>query len=280
MTAGMAETAVDNRRTEAGQPESAPLPKRVARTWSMAPPGPGWRSNAASVFWQTCWRPASEAHPRLAYSLAISTVNNISWYAAGGIGSTAVRFSGRYSRDSAGYRTLALGRPLCGRHDPARMLPRLSRRSAPAAGDSAALGSDWSRHDRAPACPSRLGPVQMIASQGVVTLGAVALCALLYRPLGLAARTSAAVSEPIGPLLREVWLFGLVQLVGLVGINAAGWWLTTVSARSDTSLVQIGFFSISHQLRNMAGLFPGLLTESSLAVMPGVKATRRRRRTK
>ncbi len=73
----------------------------------MAPPGPGWRSNAASVFWQTCWRPASEAHPRLAYSLAISTVNNISWYAAGGIGSTAVRFSGRYSRDSAGYRTLA-----------------------------------------------------------------------------------------------------------------------------------------------------------------------------
>ncbi len=124
----------------------------------MAPPGPGWRSNAASVFWQTCWRPASEAHPRLAYSLAISTVNNISWYAAGGIGSTAVRFSGRYSRDSAGYRTLALGRPLCGRHDPARMLPRLSRRSAPAAGDSAALGSDWSRHDRAPACRLAPGP--------------------------------------------------------------------------------------------------------------------------
>lgn len=59
-----------------------------------------------------------------------------------------------------------------------------------------------------------------------------------------------------------MWLFGLVQLAGLVGINAAGWWLTTVIARSDTSLVQIGFLSISHQLRNMAGLFPGLLTES------------------
>ena len=42
-----------------------------------------------------------------AYSLAISTANNISTYAAGQIGSTAARFSGKYQHGSAGYTTLA-----------------------------------------------------------------------------------------------------------------------------------------------------------------------------
>ena len=115
---------------------------------------------------------------------------------------------------------------------------------------------------------SRLGAIPMICGQSAVTLGAVGLCLLLYRPLGLApARSADTREEPVGPLLREVWSFGLVQLAGLVGMNAAGWWLTTLVARSDTSLVQMGFLAISSQLRNMVGLFPGLLTESSLAVM-------------
>src|ERR1700733_7525143 len=35
-----------------------------------------------------------------AYSLAVSTANNISTYAAGGIGATAARFSGKYSYGS------------------------------------------------------------------------------------------------------------------------------------------------------------------------------------
>ncbi len=115
---------------------------------------------------------------------------------------------------------------------------------------------------------SRFGPVPMISSQAAATLGAVVLCVLLYRPLGLAARSvPTAVAQPVGPLLREVWSFGLVQLAGLVGMNAAGWWLITLIARSDTSLAQMGFFAISHQLRNFVALAPGLLTESSLAVM-------------
>ena len=94
----------------------------------------------------------------------------------------------------------------------------------------------------------------MICSQSAVTLGAVGLCLLLYRSLGLApAASSLAEPEPVGPLLREVWSFGLVQLAGLVGMNAAGWWLTTLVARSDSSLVQMGFLAISSQLRNMVG---------------------------
>ena len=42
-----------------------------------------------------------------AYSLAISTANNISTYAAGGIGATAARFSGKYPVGTRGYSTLA-----------------------------------------------------------------------------------------------------------------------------------------------------------------------------
>jgi hypothetical protein len=121
---------------------------------------------------------------------------------------------------------------------------------------------------------AKLGAVPMIASQGAVTIGAVALCTLSYRALGLAAtRTAQASSEPLGRMLREVWSFGLVQLVGLVGMNTAGWWLTTLVAHSDTSLVQMGYFAISHQLRNIAALAPGLLTESSLAVMAQGEST-------
>jgi O-antigen/teichoic acid export membrane protein len=68
-------------------------------------------------------------------------------------------------------------------------------------------------------------------------------------------------------MLKEVWGFGFVQLASLVGTNLAGWWLITLLARADTSLVQMGFFSIASQLRNIVGLAPNLLTEGSYAVM-------------
>jgi hypothetical protein len=68
-------------------------------------------------------------------------------------------------------------------------------------------------------------------------------------------------------MLRAVWSFGLMQLAGLIGMNVAGWWLTSLVARADTTMVQVGFFTIAHQLRNVVALGPSLLTESSLAVM-------------
>jgi hypothetical protein len=68
-------------------------------------------------------------------------------------------------------------------------------------------------------------------------------------------------------MLREVWTFGFIQLTGLIGINLAGWWLTTLVARSDTALIQMSFFAIANQLRNMVALPPALLTESSYAMM-------------
>ncbi len=261
-----------------------------------------------------------------AYSLAITTANNISTYAAGGIGATAARFSGKYPRGGPGYGTLA------------RVLLIVSTVSAAAAAAALWLGAGpiahllgkssltgllrWAAFSAAgmillecargffvgqrrlralillsvlvgagmvvllPSSAAHHSPVRMIMSQGAITTGAVLVCMLLARPLGLrdgsedlreplttqadpyGARDIAIRGRlPIGPMLREVWTFGMVQLASLVGANLAGWWLASLVARSDTTLVQMGFFSIASQLRNMVGLVPGLLTESSYSVM-------------
>ncbi len=111
-------------------------------------------------------------------------------------------------------------------------------------------------------------PVRMIISQGAITLSAVIFCLLLARPLRLLSpATGDSPAQSFGPVLREVWGFGFVQLAGLVGSNVAGWWLITLVARSDRSLVQMGFFGVASQLRNIVGLAPSLLTEGSYAVM-------------
>jgi O-antigen/teichoic acid export membrane protein len=247
-----------------------------------------------------------------AYSLAISTANNISTYAAGGIGATASRFSGKYPQESAGYPTLA------------RALAIVSLVSATLAATALWLGAAPIAHLLAkPALTGLLrwaslssvgiillecargffvgqrrlaallllsivvgggmlallpiaahsrnsnNAVGMVVVQGVITTCAVVLCLLLARPLGLHARNvhSTAKVLPLRPMLGEVWSFGLVQLAGLVGSNLAGLWLTTLIARSDTTLVQMSFFTIASQLRNLVGIAPGLLTEGSYAVM-------------
>ena len=243
-----------------------------------------------------------------AYSLAITTANNISTYAAGGIGATAARFSGKYPRGTSGYSTLArvlgivslvsallaalalwLGaRPLAHllRKDSLTDLLRWAAFSA--AGIillECARGFFVGQRRLAalillsilvgggmltllPLAAHAHSPVRMIVSQGAITTGAVLLCLILARPLGLFSPAPSAVSAgPVGPMLREVWGFGMVQLAGLIGVNLAGWWLTSLVARADTTLVQMSFFSIASQLRNIVGLAPGLLTESSYSVM-------------
>jgi O-antigen/teichoic acid export membrane protein len=241
-----------------------------------------------------------------AYALAITTANNISAYAAGGIGSTAIRFSGKYPRESAGYATLSRVLLIISLISAAVAAAGLWAGAAPIAH---LLGKDsltgllkWAALSAAgmimleccrgflvgqrrlaailllscvvgvglitllPAA-SRVGPTHMIASQGCITLAAVFLCLLFYKPLGLAPLAGSPSSQAVGPMLRSVWSFGIIQLAGLIGMNAAGWWLTSLVAKADTSMVQMGFFAISLQLRNMVALAPSLLTESGLAVM-------------
>ena len=327
----IAETLADTGPLTTGDPfDGAPVPASAARdlvtgtsalgTAVLLERGFGFLANLLAARW-------GGASTFGAYSLAITTANNVSTYAAGGIASTAIRFSGRYGRASAGYGTLAKAlliiatvsaaggalvlwagaAPLARLLGKASLTPLLSWTALSVAGmilleccrgflvgqrqmRAILLLSSTVGLGMVALIPmlARVGPVAMIAAQGAVALGAVLLCVAFARPLGLAAAgagagatersaealpVSAAVpgpadpAVPLAPLLREVWSFGLVQLAGLIGLNAAGWWLTSLLARADTSMTQMGFFAIASQLRNIASLAPSLLTESSLAVM-------------
>jgi O-antigen/teichoic acid export membrane protein len=241
-----------------------------------------------------------------AYSLALTTANSVTTYAAGGIGSTAVRFGGKYPRETAGYRTLSKALTIisltsallaafalwAGAKPIARLLGNesltglLSWAALSAAGmilleccrgflvgirrlPALVMLSSFVGIGMLCLLPvaSRRGSVPMVCAQAAITICAVLVCVALYRPLGLAPTQQGREPGSLGPMLREVWSFGLVQLAGLVGMNIAGWWLVSLVARSDASMVQMGFFAVANQLRNIVALAPTLLTESSLAVM-------------
>ena len=119
-----------------------------------------------------------------------------------------------------------------------------------------------------PLSAARKSPAGMVISQGSLTVGAVLLCLILAGPLKLQwAKRTGEPPVPLAPMVKEVWSFGFVQLAGLVGTNLSGWWLTTLVARGDASLAQMGYFAVASQLRNLVGLAPGLLTEGSYAIM-------------
>lgn len=245
-----------------------------------------------------------------AYSLGISTANNISTYAAGGIGATATRFSGKYTLENGGYATFA------------RVLAVVALLSAAVASLALWAGASpiatllhkpelthllrWASLSAAgmivlecargffvgqrrltalgtlsllvglgmvllmPAMSLTHHATAMITVQGSITVGAVLICVALAGPLRLLPeRGKAGAAFAFGPMLREVWGFGLIQLMGLLSANLAGWWLTALVARGDSTLVQMGLFAIASQLRNLTGIVPALLTESSYAVMAG-----------
>jgi O-antigen/teichoic acid export membrane protein len=62
-----------------------------------------------------------------------------------------------------------------------------------------------------------------------------------------------------------VWKFGLMQLGGVVGMNAAGWWTATLVTRGDASLVQVALYAVATQLRNVSSLIPSLVQQSNFA---------------
>lgn len=246
-----------------------------------------------------------------AYSVSLTTANNIASYAAGGIGSTATRFSAPLARDSAEYVTVA------------RALVLISAVSALAAiallyGTAGSLAHWLLRQDAlapllrlASLCAggailleccrgfligrrrliaivllsgmvgvgmvtlmpvaAHYGPRSMIATQAGIVLTSVMVCMILARRLGMTG-LGRQQRRNLGATVREIWGFGLVQLSGLILLNLAGWWLTCLVARSDNSLSQVGLFAIAHQLRNIVALAPSLLTESALALMIGSEA--------
>ncbi|MDQ2711858.1 MAG: oligosaccharide flippase family protein [Acidobacteriota bacterium] len=246
-----------------------------------------------------------------AYSLAISTANNISTYAAGGIGSTAIRFSGEYSRGTRYYTTLAkvlaliaflsaflaatvlwLGAsPLARLVQKPDIVPVLRWAAFSAAGiiflecargffvgqrrlKAVVLLSGFVGIGMISVLPiaSHFGPVAMICGQSFVILGAVLVCIALYKPLELSSPVSIETPAPFVPMLKRVWSYGLMQLSGLVGLNAAGWWLTSLVAKGDPTMVQMSYFAVAHQFRNVVALVPSLLTEGSFSEMANANA--------
>lgn len=241
-----------------------------------------------------------------AYALAINTATNISTYAAGQIGATAARFSGKYPQGSPGYPSLlralaivslvsatiaSLGlwfgagpiAHLLGKENFVTLL-RCAWVSAAgvvllecargffvgqrfvAALLSLSLTVGAGMVFLLPYAAHRHAPQTMIELQGGIALCAVALCGFFGRQFGwLRPQTGPAL--PLGGVLREVWSFGLVQLSGLMGTSLAGYWTTAMVARGDRTLVQVSFFTVASQLRNLASLPPSLLTEGSYAVM-------------
>lgn len=242
-----------------------------------------------------------------AYSFALNTATNISTYAAGGIGATAARFSGKYPQGSAGYPSLM------------RALAVISLVSAAVAAGGLWLGAGPIAHFLGkesfvillrcawvscagvvllecargflvgqrfvaalltmsltvgvgmvfllPYAAHRHAPTLMVELQGSIALAAVLLCVLAGRRLGWR-QPKAAVPQPRVPgVLGEVWSFGLMQLAGLIGSNLAGWWTTALVAKADTTLVQVTFFAVASQMRNLVSLPPSLLTEGSTAVL-------------
>ena len=242
-----------------------------------------------------------------AYSFAIGTANQISMYAAGGIGATATRFSGKYPRESAGYPTLRRALMIVSLVSAGLAAVGLWLGAAPIAhlvGKASMTGLlRWAaissvgiillecargffvgqRHLGAllvlsllvglgmvtllPTMAHRHDPRAMLVAQGLVAIAAVVICIALGRKLGLRLPANGVRALPLGPMLREVWAFGGIQLASLIGSNISGWWLTAVVARNDSSLVQVSFLTIASQLRNLVALAPTLLTEGSYAVM-------------
>ena len=107
-----------------------------------------------------------------------------------------------------------------------------------------------------------VGAGAMIAGQAVVAVFAITACVLFAKRLGItplapAVKDNPRTADDFG--VRRVFVFGLVQLSAVVGLNIAGWWVTSLVARADVTLVQMGVYAVANQLRQLVNIFPDLL---------------------
>ena len=244
------------------------------------------------------------AHVFGAYSIAMTTATNVASYAGAGIGTTANRFSGEHPYGGPSYkgliRTLAMvslastavaiailyfaAAPLAVylvRNPGLAPLLRLAAFSAGAIilleclrglliGQrrfvalltlSALFGGGMAL--ALPLAASR-GPSQMVKCQAAVAVAAVVICVLASRRLQFAPTTSRLPSRG-GPSPALVTRFGLVQLAGMIGLSASGWWIASLVARADISLTQAGWYAIASQLRNICAMPAWLISQTAYA---------------
>jgi O-antigen/teichoic acid export membrane protein len=240
-----------------------------------------------------------------AYSVALTTANNVASYAGAGIGTTANRFSGEYPYGMPGYRALLRALSFVSVSSAALAVIILWFAAAPLAKyvlrnpgltpllHVAALSAGalilleclrgllvGQRRFKALLClcvlsggglllilplAARRGALAMVGGQAAVAVVAILVCVILARTLGFA--PSGAGSEGNGPRPMGIARFGAVQLAGMIGINAAGWWIASLVARNDVSLVQMGCYSVATQLRNICAMPPLLISQTGYALM-------------
>lgn len=117
-----------------------------------------------------------------------------------------------------------------------------------------------------------IGAMWMIAGHAAASSVAVACCLFFARerrvvaPIETQPEIDASGNDEL-PNVRTIWRFGLVQFAGVVGLNAAGWWMTALVARGDPTLAQAGLFAVASQLRNFTSLGPNLFNQSSYALL-------------
>ena len=241
-----------------------------------------------------------------AYSLALTTANNVATYAGAGIGTTANRFAGRYQRGSAGYSRLirsltlvsvasaglAILLLLAGASPLARLLLRrpdltsLLQVAAVSAGmmilleclrgfligerryrPLAVLALTGGAVVIALPLAARVGATRMLACQAAVSGIAMVVC-LAFNSRTPAGAASVPANEPaLLPSPGAIWRFGMLQFAGVIGLNAAGWWVAALVARADTTLTQAGWLAVASQMRNLTGLGPNLVTQSSYSLL-------------
>jgi O-antigen/teichoic acid export membrane protein len=239
-----------------------------------------------------------------AYSIALTAANNVAWYVGAGIGDTASRFIAEHQRGTPSYRTVircllviacvsaavAAVLLLAGAEPMARLLLRNASLAGPlrvAALSSVAfvfleccrgifIGTrSFGRQLVLSTCvgigllavvpqAAKLGASQMLARQsGAVLLAVLIAFILILRDRHTPQRTE--VRETEAPRLGRVWKFGLMQLGGVAGMNAAGWWTASLVARWDVSLLQVAFYVVATQLRNVSSLVPSLVQHGNFA---------------
>jgi O-antigen/teichoic acid export membrane protein len=246
------------------------------------------------------------------YSLALTTANNIASYAGAGIGTTANRFSGQYPKGTlehiglqralilvslqsafiAGTILWVTAGPLASHLLLNPALAHLLRLSAFSAAGAILIEclrgfligqqsfatllvlSAFCGGGLLLAMPfaASHGAAVMIVAQASVAATVVAACMICAPQLSIAmpSRSVSTVSQGAW----QIWRFGLVQLAAFIGLNAAGWWTASLVSRSDRSMVQMGFYAAATQIRNVIAMVPGLVQQSSYALLTEERGTR------
>ncbi len=241
------------------------------------------------------------------YSLALTTANSVAAYAGAGIGTTANRFSGMYPYGTPEYtqlqRTLAMvsaqsaivaaallwiaagpiASRLIGKPELTPLLHLAALSSAAiillectrgfligqrryAALLTLSLVAGGGMLVLIPAA-TFVGPMAMIGGQATAALGAVLVCVICARWLGLNVRTQAPAHSGPRVRLSTIWLFGLGQLLGVVGLNAAGWWTASLVSRADPTMLQMSLYIAATQIRNVIAMAPGLVQQACYALL-------------